>query len=117
MSEMYSNQSCVASTSTLPPSYEPSGASPPYASEPTELEQRLDYVARVLPNRVPRGIFTKATRRVVVVLMNQEDGIDAPVYARHGAVSGEVILQETNVTSVSVKVSRARLYPLYSGLM
>lgn len=104
MTDMYFQPTQAASTSSLPPLYSPSTASPPYTCQPSEEECRLDYVARLAATRTPEGVFTKHTRRISITLKNQEDGLDAPVYARHGLVSGEIHIDDKNVLAVSVEV-------------
>lgn len=104
MSAIYSQPACAASSASLPPSYSASSASPPYTSQPTEQEQRLDYVAVPSTSRQHSGVFTKRTRRLAVTLSNQEDGIEAPVYARNALISGEIEIDEPSVLAISVKV-------------
>jgi hypothetical protein len=52
---------------------------------------------------------------MIITLRNQEDGIELPVYARHSAVSGDILIQETNVVAVSVKVGLV-IYHSFSWL-
>ncbi|KIP08620.1 hypothetical protein PHLGIDRAFT_117121 [Phlebiopsis gigantea 11061_1 CR5-6] len=96
---------CVASTSSLPPSYSPSSApSPPYTCCPSIEEQRLYYVARPSSNEAPEGVFTVTARGVSVTLNHQEDGTDTPVYTRRGLVSGEIRLEDDHAVAVTVQL-------------
>ncbi|EKM48998.1 uncharacterized protein PHACADRAFT_214550 [Phanerochaete carnosa HHB-10118-sp] len=101
-------------SSPPPPAYSPPDASPPYASEPSEDEERLDFVARAI-HHTPRSVYVKKARRVCVVLKNQENGLATPVYARHSLVAGEVLLEDRDVCSVSIKLEGRQTMALAEG--
>ncbi|GJE99015.1 hypothetical protein PsYK624_152530 [Phanerochaete sordida] len=113
-SSLHSASSSSAPSSPIPPSYSPPDASPPYASEPSDDEQRLDYVARV-HSRIPHGVYTKSARRLSVALKHQEDGLDAPVYVRHSIVAGDIIVEDKDVCSVSIKLEGRHTMSLVEG--
>ena len=90
-----------------PPEYTPSTASPSYAVEPRDGEQRLELMTRPVPS-TPRGTFTKKTRSFTVVLSEQEPDAAVPTYSRHAMIKGEIgIVDATDVLAVTVKVSAA----------
>ena len=107
---------CVASSSSLPPLYSPSTPSPPYTCDPSERERRLDYVAHASSSQTPEGVFVATSHRVSVILKHQEDGIDVPVYARNGLISGEIYLEEESAVSVSIQVCTFKVLYVVSGI-
>lgn len=86
-----------------PPSYSPSSASPPYAVEPKEDEQRLELVARATRPSAPKATFTTKTRGMTVTFDEQEPGVSAPTYTRNAIIKGSIEFSD-EVLSVSLKV-------------
>ena len=98
-------QYASSSLSTLP-HYSPSAQVPTYAPEPSEDEQRLDYVARSNDTRILEGTFTQKLKNITISLRGQEEGTSMPTYARNAFVRGELQIDgEENILSVAVKVS------------
>lgn len=88
----------------LPPSYSPSLASPEYSVEPQDDERRLE-LSTLKRRSVPSDTYTRTSRTIKVVLHDQESGAMMPTYVRGAVIKGEIEFCETEVLSVTAKVS------------
>lgn len=98
------NATIMSSAVLDPPTYSPSSDAPVYAAEPTNGEERLEFVARGQNRNTPDGTFTKKSGGVTVVLADQDDNATIPSYSRNGVVRGDVLLDDEKVLAVAVKV-------------
>ncbi|KAI0086991.1 hypothetical protein BDY19DRAFT_995421 [Irpex rosettiformis] len=90
-------------TLMLPPPYSPSSASPSYAVNPQEGEQRLELVSRSAHPSTPSATFTTKTRGMTVTFYEQEPGVSAPTYPRNAIIKGSIQFSD-EVLSVSLKL-------------
>ncbi|KAK7449658.1 hypothetical protein VKT23_013132 [Stygiomarasmius scandens] len=90
------------------PSYSPSGLPPSYSAAPDEGEESLSYNQRVLGAHA-HGTFTKKCGSVSVILTEQEDDAQIPVYTQRGVVSGTVHVDSCHHISEIVLKFRGRL--------
>ena len=105
------SMSSLASSSSLslpPPSYSPSSASPSYAINPKEGEQRLELVGRTKRPSTPSATFTTKARGMTVTFHEQESGVSAPTYARNAIIKGTIEFSD-EVFSVSLKVRHFKI--------
>lgn len=78
---------------------------PSYSLEVLDGEHRLEYTPPTARRPIPTGTFTKANRRVSLILTDQEEGVDFPTYGRNATIRGEVFLKDReNIDNVTVKV-------------
>jgi len=92
------------------PSYSPSGLPPSYSAAPDEGEESLSYNQRVLGAHA-HGTFTKKCGSVSVILTEQEDDAQIPVYTQRGVVSGTVHVDSCHhISEIVLKVRSVRHY-------
>ncbi|TFK70937.1 hypothetical protein BDN72DRAFT_818177 [Pluteus cervinus] len=86
------------------PIYSPSLPAPEYSYEPSSGEQRLDHTPNAR-RRIPTGTFVRKQGKVTIVLNDQEDNVQIPVYGRHGLISGTILIEEyLSIAEVTLKV-------------
>ena len=91
--------------SLLPAYSPPDGDAPSYVAEPPDGEQRLSHTSparAVAP--VPQGSFIHRAGNITITLHDQEPDVDIPLYRRGAILRGEILMEEDDVTSVSLKV-------------
>lgn len=94
---------------SLVPCYTPSLPAPSYSCEPTCNEQTLEHTPRPGSRPTPTGTYTKISKRVTLVLNEQEDNAQVPSYGRHSLVSGTIHLE--NCETVGEVVLKVRFHP------
>ncbi|CAK5270920.1 unnamed protein product [Mycena citricolor] len=92
-----------ATISALPPCYP---SAPSYSVEPAPDEKRLEFSRRYHSRAQPTGNFVKRTEDAAVVLLEQDDDAEIPVYGRGASIRGFVTIDQDRelVSEVVVKI-------------
>jgi len=88
------------------PVYTPSSSSPNYSLDLANGESLLEYTPRaVTAQRAPTSLFVKKDGKTTVILYNQPEGAETPVYGRGGNVTGHLLLEQSDgILEVLLKV-------------
>ncbi|KAG7088163.1 hypothetical protein E1B28_012185 [Marasmius oreades] len=85
------------------PTYSVSSPPPSYSCDPAVGEQLIQRTPRALGR--PTGTFKKLSGGVKVVLTEQEDDAETPIYSRHYPINGAIALEHREtITEVKAKV-------------
>ncbi|KAF8895614.1 hypothetical protein BD779DRAFT_1668859 [Infundibulicybe gibba] len=89
------------------PQYTPSLPAPSYSSSLSCGEQLLEQTPRTSTSRsTPTGTYVKKLGNTVLLLNDQEDGVEQPTYGRGGTISGILCFEDSEgISEVVVKVN------------